>query len=275
MDLYWIYDIPTLKLGLGIIGLYVGVSLAGLAILRRWLHHSFDISSEMNEMTNGIFSGVGVLYGLLVGLVAVAAWQNYDSVDEIVSREAAMTASLYRDVSALRSPARERMQHHLRNYLNEVIDVAWPLHRQGKTDVEGATILSQLHAELADYRPNALADNDLYRESLTAFNRLAEARRLRLGEVNTGIPAVFWLVIIIGALLTLPLIYLFHTTRASTHFIVTSIYGMFMGSMIFLLVAVDNPLRGEVSISSDAYQSVLESLESLDPNFWRSKSPHP
>ena len=275
MDLYWIYDIPTLKLGLGIIGLYVGISLAGLAILRRWLHQAFDISSEMNEMTNGIFSGVGVLYGLLVGLVAVAAWQNYDSVDEIVSKEASMTASLYRDVSALHSPARERMQHQLRNYLNEVIDVAWPLHRQGKADIEGATILSQLHAELADYRPSALADDALYRESLTAFNRLAEARRLRLGEVNTGIPAVFWLVIIIGALLTLPLIYLFHTTRASTHFIVTSIYGMFMGSMIFLLVAVDNPLRGEVSISSDAYQSVLQSLESLDPNFWRSKSPHP
>lgn len=275
LDLYWIYDIPTPQLGIGIIAIYVTVSLAGLALLRGWFYRTFDITAEMNEMTNGIFSGVGVLYGLLVGLVAVAAWQNYDSVDEIVSREAAMTAALYRDVSALKSPQRERMQQHIQNYLTGVIDIAWPLHRKGQTDTEGARVLSTLHAELADYKPLPGADDDLFREALSAFNRLAEARRLRLGEVNTGIPAVFWIVIVTGALLTLPLIYLFHTTGLSTHVIVTLIYGLFMGSMIFLLIAVDNPLRGDVSISSEAYQAVLKNLANLDPQHWRSTSRHP
>jgi Protein of unknown function (DUF4239) len=272
MDIYWIYDIPTWQLGAGVISLYLSLSLAGLLLFRNALYRRFDVSAESNEMTNGIFSGVGVLYGLLVGLVAVAAWQNFDSVDEIVSKEAALTAALYRDVSTLKPPSKSLMQNHIRDYLEEVIHVAWPLHREGLTDLDGARILSELHAELASYKPAQGGDEDLFREALTAFNKVSEARRLRLGEVATGIPAVFWVIILTGGVLTLPLIYLFHTPHMGTHVLITTIYGLFMGSMLFLLVAVDNPLRGEISISADAYQAVLDNLNGLDPDYWKSRS---
>ena len=116
------------------------------------------------------------------------------------------------------------------------------------------------------------ADDALYKEALTAFNRLSEARRMRLGEVETGIPSVFWIVILAGAFLTLPLIYLFHTTRLRTHVVVTATYAIFMGSILFLLVAVDHPLRGEVSITPDAFQEILENLDNLDPEHWTEKA---
>ena len=108
---------------------------------------------------------------------------------------------------------------------------------------------------------------------MSAFNRLSEARRLRLGEVGTGIPGTFWIVILAGAILNLPLLYLFHTTRLRTHVAATGAYALFMGSMLFLLVAVDNPLRGEVSIPPDSFQEVLDNLESLDPEYWGEKVP--
>ena len=100
---------------------------------------------------------------------------------------------------------------------------------------------------MTHYKPIVGADEDLFKEALSAFNRLSEARRLRLGEVGTGIPGTFWIVILAGAILNLPLLYLFHTTRLRTHVAATGAYALFMGSMLFLLVAVDNPLRGAVS----------------------------
>ena len=271
MDIYWIYDIPTWQLGFGIISLYLFISLSGLLLLRGWIYRTFDVSAETNEMTNGIFSGVGVLYGLLIGLVAVAGWENFNGVDDLVAKEAAAAGALYRDISALKPPTKTRLQTHIRTYLDEVIHVAWPLHQKGVIDAEGAKTLSKLHAELSHYKPLAGADEDLYRESLTAFNRLSEARRLRLGEVATGIPAIFWVVIIAGAFLTLPLLYLFHTTRLRTHVAATAAYSLFMGSMLFLLVAVDNPLRGEICIPPDAFQEILENLDNLDPDSWYEK----
>ncbi|MEY2696361.1 MAG: hypothetical protein RL333_499 [Pseudomonadota bacterium] len=273
MDIYWIYDIPNWQLATGIISLYLFMSLAGLFLLRGWIYRTFDVSAETNEMTNGIFSGVGVLYGLLVGLVAVAGWENFNDVDDLVAKEAAAVGALYRDISALRQPAKARLQGQIRIYLDEVIHVAWPLHQKGVADTEGSRTLSRLHAEMTHYKPVVGADEDLFKEALTAFNRLSEARRMRLDEVGTGIPGTFWIVILAGAILNLPLLYLFHTNRLRTHVAATGAYALFMGSMLFLLVAVDNPLRGEVSIPPDSFQEVLDNLESLDPEYWGEKVP--
>jgi hypothetical protein len=273
MEIYWIYDIPTWQLAIGIISVYLVIALAGLFLLRGWIYRTFDVSAETNEMTNGIFSGVGVLYGLLVGLVAVAGWENFNDVDDLVAKEAAAAGALYRDISTLRQPGKARMQEHIRHYLDDVIHVAWPLHQKGIADTEGTRTLSKLHAEMTHYKPTAGADDDLFQEALTAFNRLSEARRMRLGEVGTGIPAIFWVVILGGAILTLPLLYLFHTNRLRTHVAATATYALFMGSMLFLLVAVDNPLRGEVSIPPDAFKELLDNLGSLDPEYWQEKVP--
>lgn len=265
MDIYWIYDLPTWLLATGIITTYLTVAMVGLLLCRAAIYRRFAPSFESNEMTNGIFSGIGMLYGLLVGLVAVAAWGNYDSVDDLVSKEASLVNALYRDVSALREPTRQTLRETLKTYLMDVIHEEWPAHQDGIKLTDGATILSLFHQSLAQYQPVNAGDQSLYQEALAAFNRLSEARRLRIGSVTNGIPAVFWVVIIVGGILTLPLIYLFYTPNLITHALVTSLYGTFMGFMIFLLAAIDNPLRGEVSISSDPYQSVLDGLATLDP----------
>lgn len=266
-DIYWIYDIPTWQLGTAIICIYLFISLSGLLLLRGWIYRTFDVSAETNEMTNGIFSGVGVLYGLLVGLVAVAGWENFNNVDDLVSKEAAATGAFYRDISALKDPERSHLQSHIRYYLDDIIHVAWPLHQKGIGDPEGGKTLSKIHSELTHYETSPGADQALFQEALAAFNRLSEARRMRLGEVTTGIPSVFWVVIITGAILNLPLLYLFHTTRLRTHIVATTTYALFMGSMLFLLVAVDHPLRGEVSIPPDAYQEILDNLENMHPHY--------
>lgn len=264
-DVYWIYDLPNWILGLGMITLYLGIAVAGLFLTRDWIYKTLWTSYETNEATNGIISAYGVLYGLLLGLVTVAAWENFDDCDEIVSKESAAVVSLYRDISALRPPLKSEMQNVLKDYLLDVIEVSWPAQRDGIIKTEGAHILSKIHALMAQYEPKGMADQSLYEESLTAFNRLSEARRLRVESVSVGIPAVFWAIIVMGAVLHLPLIYLLHTPRFSAHLFVTVIYSTFMGSIIFLLAAVDNPFRGEVSISSDSFKHVLDHLSELDP----------
>ena len=266
MDIYWIYDIPSWQLAIGIVLIYLVLALIGLFLSRSWIYNRFRLTIESNEMVNGIFSGIGMLYGLLLGLVAVAGWQNYDDVEELVSKEAACVVSLYRDVSVLSEPFKGRLQGELKRYLKDVVEVAWPAHRRGMLDGGGSLILSDFHAILAGYKPGNLADLALYQESLSAFNKLSEARRLRLDEVQEGIPSVIWVVILAGALLTLPLIYCFHTPSLMSHVVLTSLFAMFMGFMLFLLAAIDNPLRGEVSISAEPFQSALEGLKSLDPS---------
>jgi hypothetical protein len=44
------------------------------------------------------------------------------------------------------------------------------------------------------------------------------------------------------------------------HLILGGILSLFLGIVIFLIAAMDNPLRGEVSVGPDAFQLVYESL---------------
>lgn len=132
MSFYWIYDLPTWQFGLGTIALFTLISVGGLSLTRTRIYNKFRISDGSNETVNGFFAGVGVIYGLLVGLVAVAAWDNYQSVDSIASKESASIAALYRDISTLEQPSKGKLQAQLRDYLDFVIQVAWPAHKRGE-----------------------------------------------------------------------------------------------------------------------------------------------
>lgn len=265
MNMYWIYDIPTWQLGVAIVLLFNSVSLLGLMISRNWIYRKFRLSNETNEAINGYFAGVGVLYGLLLGLVAVAAWQNYDNVDKITSTEATATAALYRDISTLEQPTKKELQQKLEDYLKYVINVSWPAHRKGETPRGGTLTLSEFHRILADYNPQSMQQQVLMSEALSAFNKLIEARRARLDSVSTAIPAVFWIAILVGTVFTIVLSYFFHISSLRTHLVLTAIFSSFLGSVIFLVVAIDKPFRGDVSVSPEAYESLLNGLKDLDP----------
>jgi ABC-type branched-subunit amino acid transport system permease subunit len=102
-------------------------------------------------------------------------------------------------------------------------------------------------------------------EALTAFNKLVEARRMRMDSVTTGLPAIFWGVIVAGGVLSIALTYTFHLPNLRSHLLLTGIYSLFVGFLIFLVVAMDNPFRGELSVSPEAYQHLRAGLSDLDP----------
>ena len=263
--MYWIYDLPTWALGLVLTLSFLLPALLGLMACRKWIYRTFRLSDETNESVNGYFAGTGVLYGLLLGLVAVATWQNYDSANTLASKEASSIAALYRDVCAFPEPERDRLQDHLEQYLRYVIDVAWPAHRRGEVPRGGTIILSKFQGILAAYQPTTANQQVILSEALTAFNKLVEARRMRIDSVTTGLPSVFWIVILAGAILSIVLTYIFHLPALRTHLLLTGIFSLFVGFLIFLVAALDNPFRGELSVSPESYNLVLKGLQDLDP----------
>ena len=263
--MYWIYDIPTWALGVLVVLSFLLPALLGLVASRKWLFRTFRLSDDTNESVNGIFAGVGVLFGLLLGLVAVATWQNFDSANTLASKEASSIAALYRDVCAFPEPERDRLQDHLEKYLHFVIEVAWPAHQRGEVPNGGTILLSKFQGILTSYQPTSANQQVMLSEALTAFNKLIEARRMRMDSVTTAIPSVFWVVIIAGAFLSIVLTYTFHLPALKTHLLLTGIFSLFVGFMIFLVAALDNPFRGELSVSPESYSIVLKGLKDLDP----------
>ena len=90
---------------------------------------------------------------------------------------------------------------------------------------------------------------------LHQFNAFVEVRRERLANVTTGIPPVLWWVVGLGAVLNIVLIWMLHM-EIHVHVILGGMLSLFLGIVIFLIAALDNPFRGEVSVGPDAFQLV-------------------
>jgi len=195
---------------------------------------------------------------LSLGLIAVTTWQNSTGVDDLVSKEAAAIAGLYNDLDSLPQPTRGRLEEKLRAYTGFIIEREWPVQRRGATLEEGAEKLDEFQDEMVEFEPKREQEKIAQSEVLKSFNAVVEQRRLRLQAVTTGLPAALWTVVLIGALLTVFISYLFWLRNPAVHVILVSLLATFMALLIFLTAAMDNPFRGEFNVSADAYQTVLE-----------------
>jgi hypothetical protein len=102
---YWIYDISTETFAVFMTVLFVGFSWCGTIVIRPILRIFVRSAAGTNGIVGYILSCFCVFYGLLLGLIAVAAYQNYADVDSVVQSEAAIREQrLQGETVQLRAP---------------------------------------------------------------------------------------------------------------------------------------------------------------------------
>jgi hypothetical protein len=256
---YWIYDHPGWRIGALFGTVFVLVTWLATGLLRRFLHPWFHTERRANDMVGFVLSSFSVFYGILVGLIAVAAYQNFGNVGDLLTKEASSLAALYGDLDSYRQPFRGRLQDGLRDYTRFEIDRDWPLMRRGIVPTEGTHRLQVFMDELLAFRPADRGEETLHAETLHQLNELLNLRRARLESATVGIPPVLWWVVGIGALIGVLLIAMLDM-EVHVHLILGGALSLFLGLVIFLIADLDNPFRGEVSVTPDAFRQVYTSL---------------
>jgi hypothetical protein len=258
--MYWLYELRTFDVFALTVGVVTGTMWLGLLFLRPFFRIWLARQMGANDIVGAFLSYFGVIYGLLLGLLAVAVYQNKTDVDRVVSREAASLASLFRDVSAYPEPLRSRLRSHLRDYTRTVIEKDWPKQRRGQVPRDSTEVLDGFQQRLVEFQPKTSAEEILHAEAYSQFNVLIENRRARLHSVDTGIPAAMWYTLTIGALLNTVLIWSFDA-HLRTLFFLGGLISFFNGTMIALIIVLDNPYRGgELATSALVFQETLQGL---------------
>jgi hypothetical protein len=259
MNYFWIYNLPLFWSFLLIVGSITAFSIGGIFVLKPYVSKWWK-GHNNNDQIAFYLSAVGVFYGITLGLLAAGVWQNFEDAEEKVLTEAAAINALYRDVTAFPEPKKDTLQKKISLYLFFIIHKAWPQHRQGITNTGGTSMMSDLHHELFTFEPKTKREEIIFAEALRQFNKVSEARRLRLGSVTQGLPSLVWVMILIGAATTLIICWLFHMKHLRMHIILNGLIGITIGTLIFLIMILDYPFKGTISISSEPYQEVYEQL---------------
>ena len=256
----FLFDLPLILVGPSLIAILVGVSYAGLNWFRKHQLPRLRFGDTDVEFGAAMLASIMVFYGLATALTAVQVWGSYERVKEITEQEASSLATLYRNVSQYPEPVRGALREQVRAYTYQVIHESWPLQRRGRIPIEGVRSLDQLQSMLVRFEPTTEAQKGLALETLASYDRMMEAHRMRLDSVERKLPGILWLVIVLGAFISLVSSFYFPVQDERVHRVQVGLLAGFIGLVIFMILALDRPYRGDLGLGPRPYEILYEQL---------------
>ena len=257
----FLYSLSTPLMGFLIVSVFVATALLGLLLVRRRIYGRCRISDATDDAVGGLFSGISILFGILLGLVAVSTWNNFDEVERLVSQEVGAIRAFHQNLEALQEPARNQLKADTQAYIKAIVDVEWPSYQKGEIPIDGSSPLDRLFQVLSGYQPSTLNEHVIFMQSMAAFNRMQELRQVRVDAVtDEAIPEVFWAVMLISAGFSIFTTYFFHLPSFFAHLTLVGVFSALIGCVFFLVVAIDHPFRGGVRVFPDKYRAILASI---------------
>src|ERR687894_1545088 len=104
-------------------------AVAGLELVQRLVPS--EKRQEHNDVAGFLYAVVGVVYAVLLALLVIAVWEQYQRARETVESEANAVADIAWIAHRLPEPERHELQEDARSYAQEVVDNEWPLMEQG------------------------------------------------------------------------------------------------------------------------------------------------
>jgi hypothetical protein len=238
-------------------------AIGGLTLVQRFV--SSELRERHNDVAGFVFASVGVVYAVLLALMVIAVWEQYQRARETVEAEANAVAEIAWLAYRLPESERHQLQEQAQSYAREVVDQEWPLMEQGieegRGSPQGWDLLDDMRATLQDVEPRTGAEQELYAEGLDQIQRLADARRMRLVQATEGMPAVLWAVLIFGGVVTVGFTYLFGLGNAWAHRLMVLALAAVIALALFTIGAMEYPFSGGARIPTEAFELILERFE--------------
>jgi hypothetical protein len=219
---------------------------------------------EQNEVAGFFIAVLGVVYGVLLAFAVIVVWEDFEEARDNVEREANSVGDLYRMAEALPDPVRQSIQREVIGYARVVIDLEWPMLREGRESADALRQSEALWAAVRAYEPNGAREEAVYAKLLDELQDVNDARRMRLLASREGIPPLVWAVLIGGGIVTVLFTYFFGLKSVRAQLMMTALYVAAIGFVLFLIAAIDYPFSGAVHIRSEAMELVVQRIELLE-----------
>jgi Protein of unknown function (DUF4239) len=247
-------------IGLLLICLAMLLAVGGLVLVQRLLPTRRRM--QHNDVAGFIYAVLGVAYAVLLGLMVVAVWEEWNAANAVVDQEASELAEVFWLAHRLPQPEGPHLQELARSYARVVVNEEWPLMERGKVSPRAWTILDEIRDDIQRMNPTTDTQQVLYEQGLQQVSDLADARRERLLAAEQGVPTVLWVVLIIGGVEVVGFTYLFGLESTTVHVLMIMSLTLIIALVLFTVAALDYPFEGDIHIGPDAFEQVLGRFES-------------
>ncbi len=198
---------------------------------------------------------------MLLAFVAMLAWDGFNKAKAASYAEAALVLDVYNASIGFADPEMSAMRDDIIGYLETVVRVEWPAHAEGQVIDRGGAYLQKLNRLASGLKPTGVADGNLHAQLLQSLSRLWDAREQRLLAAETTIPAVVWIVTLVGGALTIAFGSFLGVPSLGMHLAMSATLAISGVLVVILIIARSNPFRGDFRVSTLPFDRVLAQIE--------------
>ncbi|MEO6835391.1 MAG: DUF4239 domain-containing protein [Candidatus Tumulicola sp.] len=257
----WFESLPAAGTGFAVVGGFLALTLVAGYAVGKLVPRAVRI--EHNDLAGFILAVVGVIYAVLLAFVTIGVWERYQQAESRSFEEAGQLAVVYRDADAFAQV--RQLRGALREYTETVIAQEWPRMRRGEESARADDLMEHIDRTIRTLPVTTYARQDIHDQMLAAINIAQNDRDTRLSEDATGINGLMWMVLLAGAVLTVGFTFLFGFRHDVMQVLMTGSLGLLIGLMLFLIVAMNYPYRGTITVGPEAFHAALRTFDAIGP----------
>lgn len=253
--LNYLYQMDDVYLFILLSGIFIIISIIALFLIK-WFF-PLHLRYQDNAVIGSTSALITLIYGVLAGFATAHLINSNNLAVDALQREANSIVDLYRDSRWLADPVKTTVQKDIKSYLNDIVDVEWPMMNQGKTvSHEGGKTINRISNELSQYKIQNGTDGAILSDMVVVIRNLYDAREQRKLASDASLSGTIWVVILLGSILTLCISYLYGV-NFYLHIFTVLCSALIISSVLFLLISLDKPFLGSYVIGPEVYESLM------------------
>jgi hypothetical protein len=220
-----------------------------------------QLASAQQTVGDLIIQPVAGLYGVLVAFLLAGALSNYQDLRRGVANEANALIDLTQIANLLPPPTGYEIRAAALAYTRSVITDEWPRMAEGGSSSQTTLALADLWRSIATYSPPSAGDANLHALALDLTQTIALQRQLRILAASRTIPALIWVILGFGGIVTILLsTFSAHPPRRLRYTFVAAM-AVIIALSLYTLFVLSHPFESAIPlISPERLQSVQEFL---------------
>jgi Protein of unknown function (DUF4239) len=253
----WVHSLPVVWL---IVVVFAATLVVTAAIYFAVMELAVgDRGHAFTAVSPGMLPPMGLVFGLIVGFLAVGVWGDVALARTAVNQEASSLRSAVL-VTGAAFPGRPqaRIDALIRQHIQEAADHEWPaMGRQTATLTVVPRPLATALDVAVTLKPRSTAQATAQREIVSSLQAALDARRERIIVSRSSVNWGKWTAVVALAALTLLSIALVHSGNRRSAALAMGLFASAVAITVVMILSQDRPFSGQFGVKPDALVQVM------------------
>ena len=243
----WLHGLPFAWLVVVVFGVIYLVAAAISGIVLKLAVG--ERAGAFRAVSPGLLPPLGVVFGLVVGFLAVQVWNDVGQAQTAVNDEASALRSVVLLGASFPGEPQTRIRTLVRQHIEEALNEEWPAMagQHATLNAVPAPLAKALSLTLA-LKPHSDGQKVAQTQMVASLETALDARRERIIVSESRVNWAKWAAVVLLAALTLLAIAFVHSERRATTAIAMGIFASAVAVCVLMIASQDRPFAGPFAV---------------------------